>query len=109
MVPPITPTEPMCRTSAMDNAIFTAAAKIDRNACSRVRVSAASKQDSTLMNPLISAHTPIASNRENVGTAAGPAHARIKVRPKTTNAATQHRLSTTVPFMVREKVRRIQP
>lgn len=43
----------------MESAILSAAAAIESAACSRVRFRAARKQDSTLMNPLIKAHTAI--------------------------------------------------
>src|SRR5271165_1591148 len=74
IVPAITPTEPMRWTSTIESARFNAAAKIESTPCSRVRFTAASRHDSTVMNPLIKAHNDIVASSVDDGTAAGPAH-----------------------------------
>src|SRR5271166_3960040 len=81
IVPPITPSEPIRCTHISDNARFTAAATIDSTACARMRFNAANRHDSTVINPLISAHRHMAASNGHAGTAAAPAHNLINPRP----------------------------
>ena len=81
IVPAITPRAPIRCTSTIESPRFSAAATIDSTPCSRVRFTAASRHDSTVMNPLITAHNAIAASNAVVGTAAAPAHSRMSAFP----------------------------
>ncbi len=108
MVAAMTPTDPTRCTQITDNAIFTPAATIDSTACARVRFSAASRHDSNVIQPLMSAHVHMATNNGQLGTAAAPTHSLISPRPNNKRNAAQTRLKATMPHIVRANVRRIQ-
>ncbi len=87
---------------------LTPAATIDSTPCSRVRFTAASRHDSTVMNPLITDHNAIAASNAVDGTAAAPAHQRIAVFPAAMNMTAKARLSTRVPRSVMRNALLIQ-
>src|SRR5271169_2280804 len=98
----------MCFTSTIESARFTAAAAIESAPCSRVRFTAASRQDSAVMKLLMTAHKAIAASRVLEGTAAGPAHQRIAVLPIAIRTIAQVAFSARVARNVKRKAQRIQ-